>query len=116
LASDRNYDKLDTDSEVESLMSNHLVELRRHPRSRVSWPVTVEAGGQSLQRETLDVSRFGAKVRMHDELLLGSTARLSLRRPQDGALDVDSIVWRADPDGMAFFFFGGAVDELSFGT
>jgi hypothetical protein len=101
---------------VVSVVSSHLVELRRHPRARVSWLVIVEAGGQSLQRETVDVSRFGAKVRMQDELLLGTTARLSLRPSQDRALDLDSIVWRADPDGLAFFFFGGAVDELSFGT
>jgi PilZ domain len=85
-------------------MDDRMADLRRHPRSRVAWPVTVEAGGRSFERQTVNLSPIGAKVRLEEELPVGSNARLRFRPPQGLPLDVDAIVWRADSDGPAFFF------------
>jgi len=39
-------------------------DLRRHPRARVSWPVTVEADDQRLHLETVNLGPFGAKLKL----------------------------------------------------
>jgi hypothetical protein len=92
-------------------MDDRMADLRRHPRSKVAWPVTVEAGGRSFERHTVNLSPIGAKVRLEAELPVGSNARLRFRPPQGQPLDVDAIVWRADSDGPAFFFV--SVDDDS---
>jgi PilZ domain len=79
-------------------------EQRHRPRTRVSWPVTVQAGNRSLQGETLDLSPGGAKLRLGERLQEGDLATLRIRPPQGGAMDVNAIVWRSDDDGPAFFF------------
>ncbi|HET8578333.1 MAG TPA: PilZ domain-containing protein [Methylomirabilota bacterium] len=79
-------------------------ELRRHPRLRVSWPAIVEAGSRLLHVETVDVSPFGAKVRLDERLEEGTLATLHLRPPDGKPLDIQAIVWRTDEDGPAFFF------------
>jgi hypothetical protein len=79
-------------------------EMRRLPRNRVSWPVTVQAGNRSIQGETLDVGPRGAKLRLDERLQEGDLATLQIRPPQGGAMDVCAIVWRTDDDGPAFFF------------
>lgn len=82
-------------------------DLRRHPRARVTWPVTVEAGDKSFDLETINLSPFGAKVRLDDPPFEpGTQAQLRFRPPGGRPLDVLAIVWRADPDGPAFFFIG----------
>jgi hypothetical protein len=80
-------------------MDDRMADLRRHPRSRVAWPVTV--------------SPIGAKVRLEEELPVGSNARLRFRPPQGLPLDVDAIVWRADSDGPAFFFVSVDDDSMN---
>lgn len=91
-------------------------ELRRHPRAKVAWPVTVEAGDRLYHLETLDLGPFGAKVSLGEPLEVGSQARLHFAPPHGRPLDVQAIVWRADNDGPAFFFIGVRAENLSFPT
>ena len=92
-------------------------DLRRHPRARVSWPVTVEVGEQRFQLETINLSPFGAKLRLEDPPLKpGTPAQLRFRPPGERALDVRAIVWRTDPDGPAFFFIGVDAQDFVFPT
>ena len=91
-------------------MSVDTADLRRHPRSSVSWPVTVESGGRSFERQTVNLSPIGAKIRLDEPLTVGSSVRLRFRPPQGRMVDVDAIVWRADHDGPAFFFVGPGPD------
>jgi len=79
-------------------------ELRRYPRAQVSWPAMVEAGSRRLRAETVNVSAFGAKVRLDEPLTESTLATLHLEPPQRAPLDVQAIVWRTDADGPAFFF------------
>ncbi|SRR6266436_2580397 len=79
---------------------------RRHPRANVRWPVIVEAAGQIFHLETVNISSRGAKLRPKKELGEGSLAELHFHPPGYHVFDVSAIVWRADLDGLAFFFFG----------
>ena len=79
-------------------------EMRRLPRNRVSWPVTVQAGNRSIQCETLDVGPRGAKLKLDERLREGDLATLQIRPPQGSPMNVCAIVWRSDDDGPAFFF------------
>ena len=83
-------------------------EMRRLPRNRVSWPVTVQSGNRSIQGETLDLGPRGAKLRLDERLQEGDLATLRIRPPQGRAMDVHAIVWRSDDDGPAFFFIDAA--------
>jgi hypothetical protein len=94
-------------------MSIDAADLRRHPRSSTVWPVTVEADGRTFDRQTLNLSPIGAKIRLEEPLTVGSSARLRFRPPQGRPLDVDAIVWRADQDGPAFFFVGPGENALA---
>ena len=92
-------------------------DLRRHPRARVSWPVTVEAGDRRLQLETVNLSPFGAKLRLDDSPLEpGTLAQLHFRPREGRPLDVQAIVWRTDRDGPAFFFIGVDAPDFTFPT
>jgi len=86
--------------------ASRLQELRRCPRNRVSWPVTVQAGNRLLQAEMLDLCSGGAKLRLDERLQEGDLATLRFTPPQGRAVDVHAIVWRSDADGPAFFFIG----------
>jgi hypothetical protein len=91
------------------------VDLRRHPRAKVCWPVIVESGDRRLDLETIDLSPCGAKIRLdHPVFELGTPAYLHFDPPYGGPLDVHAIVWRWDPDGSAFFFIEVEGDEISF--
>ncbi len=80
-------------------------DCRRHPRIHVRWPVTVDTGESVFHLETLNLSLFGAKVRLDSPRLEpGLAARLGFRPPAGSPLEVLAIVWRTDPDGAAFFF------------
>jgi len=94
-------------------MGDTEADLRRHPRSRVSWPVTVETGGQSFERRTLNLSPIGAKVGLEAPLRVGTPARLCFRPPHGRQLEVEAIVWRSDADGPAFFFVGVGGGKLA---
>jgi hypothetical protein len=83
----------------------------------VSWPVTVDIGDQRLQLETLNLSPFGAKLKLDNPILRpGTPARLHFRPPDGHPLDVQAIVWRTDPDGLAFFFIGVDGQDFVFPT
>jgi hypothetical protein len=82
-------------------------DLRRHPRATVRWPVIVESGDRRMALETMNLSAFGAKVRLDEPVFeLGMPAHLHFEPPDGRRLDVHAIVWRRDPDGSAFFFIG----------
>jgi len=92
-------------------------DLRRHPRARVSWPVAVEVDDQRLQLETVNLSPFGAKVKLEDSTLRpGTAAQLRFLPPGGRPLDVQAIVWRIDADGPAFFFIGVDAQDFVFPT
>ena len=67
--------------------------------------MTVDTGSRQLCTETIDVSSFGAKLRMEEMLEPGSRACLHLSPHDQRPLAVQALVWRADPDGLAFFFW-----------
>jgi hypothetical protein len=71
----------------------------------------VETDNRRLSAETTDVSSFGAKLRLDEVLALGTQALLHLLPEDQRPLDVEALVWRADPDGTAFFFFGLVPDS-----
>jgi hypothetical protein len=84
---------------------------------RVNWPVTVEAGDQRLDLETVDLSPGGAKVRLDRPLLQpGMAARLRFQPPAGLPLEVEGIVWRVDIDGPAFFFVGAEGQDVTVST
>lgn len=93
-------------------MSEPSADLRRHPRSRVQWPVTVETSGRSFHRHTVNLSPVGAKVSLEAPLAVGTPAKLRFRPPHGRPLEVDAIVWRSDADGPAFFFVSVTGGEL----
>lgn len=88
-------------------------DLRRHPRSRVQWPVTVETAGQAFERHTVNLSPVGAKVSLEARLPVGTPAKLRFRPPHGRPLEVDAVVWRSDSDGSAFFFVGVGGGEMA---
>ena len=94
-------------------MSDTQADLRRHPRSKVSWPVTVETGGQAFERQTVNLSPVGAKVHLEAQLQVGAPATLRFRPPHGRPLEVEAIVWRSDSDGPAFFFVGVGSEEMA---
>lgn len=87
-------------------------EFRRGPRSRISCPVTVEAGNRMFQGETLDLGPSGAKLRLEPSLQEGTAATLHFTPAEGRAMDVEAIVWRSDDDGTVFFFTKTAPAEL----
>jgi hypothetical protein len=87
-------------------MEQVRVDLRRHPRVQVDWPVRLQVGSRVFHPHTMNLSRFGTKVRLEEPLEVGHPARLQIQPPEGRPLDVDAIVWRIDPDGPAFFFVG----------
>src|SRR5262245_14897116 len=94
--------------------ASRRVNQRRHPRRRVTWPVTVETASRCLQGETLDVSPQGAKVRLKAQLEVGTRVTLHVTPPEDPPIATEAIVWRVDKDGIAFFFLStdaGSDDE-----
>jgi hypothetical protein len=82
--------------------------LRRHPRTRVNWPAILEAGTRVLQVEILNLSPWGAKVRVEDRWPDGTMARLHLTPPRGRPVEIQAMVWRTDADGSAFFFIKAA--------
>jgi PilZ domain len=94
-------------------MMTQSVDLRQHPRVKISWPVTVEVRNARFEGRTIDVSSMGAKVSLEQPVTVGTPARLLLRPPNDAPLEVDAIVWRTDQDGPAFFFLGVDIADVS---
>jgi len=80
---------------------------RQHPRTRVSWPVVIETRTQRYPCQVLDISNHGAKVMTNARLQTGSVVRLQIIPPDGTPLRVGALVWRLDPNGVAFFFAHG---------
>ncbi|MBI1847791.1 MAG: response regulator [Candidatus Rokubacteria bacterium] len=76
----------------------------RHVRARL--PVRVqEYDGSQWEGTSVDVSPSGMKVRAETRLEKGVAARLVFTPPDGGpAVDVMSLLVRADADGQAFYF------------
>lgn len=87
-------------------------EFRRRPRSRVSCPVTVEAGKRLLHGETLDLGPSGAKLRLAERLQEGTAATLHFTPAEGHPMNVEAIVWRTDEDGPVFFFIKATPVDL----
>ena len=87
--------------------------LRRHPRTWVDWAAILEAGTRVLQVEILNLSPWGAKVRVEDRLPEGTMAILHLTPPRGRRLDIHAMVWRIDDDGSALFFLTTARAPIS---
>jgi PilZ domain len=87
-------------------------EFRRRPRSRVSCPVTVEAGNRILHGETLNLGPCGAKLRLDERLQEGTSATLHFTPAVARPMDVEAIVWRSDDDGSVFFFLRATPADL----
>jgi hypothetical protein len=81
-------------------------ELRRYPRKRVSLPVVVETDNRTFYVRTVNLGPRGAKVRLAEPLAGGTEAQLHFHPENGPQLHVQAIAWRADLDGMAFFFIG----------
>lgn len=79
-------------------------EFRRRPRTRVSCPVTVEAGNRIFHCETLNLGPLGAKLRLDERLPEGTAATLHFTPAEGRGMDVEAILWRSDDDGPVFFF------------
>ncbi len=90
-------------------------DLRRDIRAQVNWPVVVQVGNRIFLCQTVNVSARGAKVRPQERLGEGTVAQLHFHPPAKEPLNVPAIVWRNDPDGMAFFFIGDSRPKLSLG-
>jgi len=77
---------------------------RQYVRTRVVWPVVVEAGAGRYLSHTVDISTHGAKVKTKARLNTGTTVRLEIVPPVTPQLRVNAFVWRVDADGLAFLF------------
>jgi hypothetical protein len=96
-----------------SALTGSHVDLRRYPRVRVAWKVIVELpGGRPRMRRTIDLTPFGAKVRLESAPRAGADARLSLSTPERTPLRINAIVWRSDPEGSVFVFVGVSRDDF----
>jgi PilZ domain len=72
----------------------------------VTWPVVVEAGDTLLLAETANVSPQGSKLKTRERLPEGTLVSLHFHPPDGAPLDISAVVWRTDPDGLAFLFVG----------
>jgi len=79
--------------------------------------VTLQTGDRSFQLETVNLSPFGAKLKLDGPALEpGTQVQLHFEPPEGRPLDVLAIVWRADRDGTAFFFISVASLDFTFPT
>jgi PilZ domain-containing protein len=81
-------------------------DLRRCPRQRVSWLVTVAAGARQYQGRTKDVSASGAKILLKERPPLGTEVGLCFRPPGRRPVETRALVWRLDGEGLACMFVG----------
>jgi hypothetical protein len=66
--------------------------------------VVIETRTQRYPCQVVDISNHGAKVMTSARLRTGSVVRLQIIPPDGTPLRVGALVWRLDPDGVAFFF------------
>jgi PilZ domain-containing protein len=72
----------------------------------------VQAGAMRYLTSSVDISPFGAKVRTKARLKTGTSVRLEVVPPEGPPLRVAAMVWRVDPDGLAFLFSSGIQHRL----
>jgi hypothetical protein len=72
----------------------------------------VQAGGSRHLTSSVDIGPFGAKVRTKARLKTGTSVRLEVVPPEGPPLRVGAMVWRVDPDGLAFLFTSGIQHRL----
>ena len=79
---------------------------RQSPRARLDLPVTLhEYRGASWSGTCVELSATGMKVKTDAPLSAGVSIKCAFRPPDDGAaIDVISLVLRADADGAALSF------------
>src|SRR5215831_17989318 len=85
---------------------------RQHPRIRAAWPVIVNAGTSRYLARSVDISRYGTKVRTNARLKTGVTVQLELVPPEGSPLRVEAMVWRVDADGLALLFSRAIYHQL----
>lgn len=87
---------------------------RRSPRPRVAIPVRVtEFDRPEWHGTSVDLSVFGMKIRPQGRVEPGPTVLLSFVPPDAGsALQLLSVLVRADPDGVAYRFTDLSVTEF----
>jgi len=85
---------------------------RRHPRTRVAWPIVVNVGTNRYLSSSVDISTRGAKVRTKARLKTGTTVQLEVVPPEGPPVRVGALVWRIDADGLAFLFNRGIQHRL----
>ena len=85
---------------------------RRHPRTRVAWPIVVNVGTSRYLSSSVDISTRGAKVRTKARLKTGTTVQLEVVPPEGPPLRVGALVWRIDADGLAFLSNRGIQHRL----
>lgn len=95
------------------MIAGGQADARRHPRVNVSWSGIVRTNGHDVPIQTVNVSVRGAKVQSQEKLETGTLAQVRLDLPDDRPLAVPAIVWRSDPDGLAFFFIDDIPLNLS---
>lgn len=66
--------------------------------------MVIETRTQRYPCQVVDISNQGAKVMTSARLRTGSVVRLQIIPPDGTPLRVGALVWRLDPDGVAFFF------------
>ena len=84
-------------------------ELRRRPRTKVSWPVVVELDDRVLLGETIDVSQLGVKLRLRERLGDGALVTLHLTPPKGCPVDAPALVLRTDREGPVLLFLKQAL-------
>ena len=89
------------------VMDTSQQDRRKYPRTRVAWPIVVEAGAKRYLTSSVNISEFGAKVRSKTQLKVGTSVQLEVVPPQGPPLRVGAMVWRVDLDGLAFLFSSG---------
>jgi hypothetical protein len=74
----------------------------------VPWPAVVrDADGAVVAGEVIDVSLSGMKLRVGDELVVGSDVTIHVTLPRGaGEIEVPAHVIRRDPEGIAVAFGG----------
>ena len=74
----------------------------RYTRPQTARPVTVQTDTCLLEGEALDVGPQGAKIRLEEQLEVGTRVSLHLTPGEDHP--VPAIVWRVGDDGTVFYF------------
>ena len=85
---------------------------RQQPRTRVSWPVVVNVGASRYLSRSLDISPSSVKIRTKARLKTGTSVQLDVVPPEGPPLRIGAMVWRVDPDGLAFIFSSGIQHRL----